>query len=223
MGWNAVEHDGSDIRESVQEAAVGGTPGTADPVDEIAEKEAAAQERLQAVADHIRHESRAAHITSPEVFAAEPFFYSEEELDSVWKSLGSDPAYADIVRTADEKTGAEVLHSTTYLTVPYARLLLRTQADDPVFLIAQTVRDYSETYPRPTSVEFFGLEPFELPLEEVFAHLTIMAPLEEYADIKQLTVSNGMVYLYSDRHLTEPRARNIAQWDEVDSHLNSNQ
>ena len=49
--------------------------------------------------------------------------------------------------------------------VPYARLLLRTQADDPVYLIAQTVRDNAQTYPRPTPVTFFELDPFNLPLE----------------------------------------------------------
>jgi hypothetical protein len=72
-------------------------------------------------------------------------------------------------------------------------------------------------------VEFFELEPFNLPLEEVFTCLTIMESLEEYADIRRITVSNGMVYLFSDTYLAEPRAQSIAQWDEVDSHLNSNQ
>ena len=211
------------MKERVEDAAVGGTPDALEPVDEAAEEAAAAQERLKAVADHIRRESRAARITSPDVFAAEPFSYTEEQLATVWESMGSNAAYSDIVRTADERNGVEFLHCTTYLTVPYARLLLRTQADDPVFLIAQTVREYSEVYPRPTSVEFFELEPFDLPLEEVFAHLTVMGTLEEYADIKRVTASNGMVYLFSDTFLTEPRAQSIAQWEEVDSHLNSNQ
>ena len=53
---------------------------------------------------------------------------------------------------------------------------------------------------------FFELDPFNLPLEEIFAHMTVMGSLEEYADIKSVTVSNGMVCLYSDRYLTEPRA-----------------
>lgn len=219
----AVEHDEVDMRQDAEEPPDGGTPVTLEPDDEVATEATAAQERLTAVTDLIRSESRSAHITSPAIFAEEPFSFTEEQLAGVWEAIASDPAFADIVRTPDEKSGVEFLHSTEYLVVPYARLLLRTQADDPVYLIAQTVRDNAQTYPRPTSVEFFESEPFNFPPEEVFAHLTVMDSLDEYADIKRFTVSNGMVCLYSDRYLTEPRAQAIAQWDEVDQHLNSNQ
>jgi hypothetical protein len=214
------------MRDVAEEAVDGATPETLVPNDEAAAEMAEAEEdrkRLETVVDHVRRESRAARITSPAVFAEEPFSFSEEQLDGVWEAIADDPQYADIVRTADEKSGAEFLHSTKYLVVPYARLLLRTQADDPVFLIASTVRDNSEIYPRTTPVTFFELDPFNLPLEEVFAHITVMGSLDEYSDIKGVTVSNGMVCLYSDRYLTEPRAMAIAQWAEVDSHLNSNQ
>ena len=215
-----------DMRDVAEEPVEGVTSETLEPNDEAAAEAAAAEEalkRLAMVVDHIRRESRAAHITSPAVFAEEPFSFDEEQLDGVWEAVASDPQYADIVRTADEKSGEEFLHSTKYLVVPYARLLLRTQADDPVFLIASTVRDNSEIYPRATPVTFFELDPFDLPLEEVFAHITVMSSLDEYSDIRSVTVSNGMVCLYSDRYLTEPRAMAIAQWAEVDSHLNSNQ
>jgi len=214
------------MRDIAEEAVEGTTPETLEPNDEAGAEAAAADEarkRLEIVSDHIRRESRAARITSPAIFAEEPFSYSEEQLDGVWDAIADDPTYADIVRTPDEKSGAEFLHSTTYLVVPYAKLLLRTQADDPVFMIASTVRDNSEIYPRATPVTFFELEPFSLPLEEVFAHLTVLSSLDEYSDVKTVTVSNGMVCLYSDRYLTEPRAMAIAQWAEVDSHLNSNQ
>jgi hypothetical protein len=201
-------------------------PETLEPNDEAAAEAAEAQEalkRLTAVADHIRRESRSGRIVAPATFAEEPFSYDEEQLEGVWEAIAADPEFADIVRTPDEKSGAEFLHSTNYLVVPYARLLLRTQADDPVYLIAQTVRDNAQTYPRPTPVTFFELDPFNLPLEEIFAHVTVIGSLEEYADIKSVTVSNGMVCLYSDRYLTESRAMSLAQWDEVDKHLNSNQ
>jgi hypothetical protein len=220
-----VENE-EDMRDIAEEAADGATSETLEPNDEAAAEAAEAEEalkRLETAVGHIRRESRAAHITSPAVFAEEPFSLNEEQLEGVWEAIASDPQYADIVRTADEKSGEEFLHSTKYLVVPYARLLLRTQADDPVFLIASTVRDNSEIYPRATPVTFFELDPFSLPLEEIFAHLTVMGSLEEYSDIKRVTVTNGMVCLYSDRYLTEPRAMAIAQWDEVDQHLNSNQ
>jgi len=214
------------MKDTAEEPVEGATSETLEPDDEAAAEAAAAEEarkRLEIVTDHIRRESRAARITSPAIFAKEPFSYAGEQLEAVWEAIAGDPTYADIVRTADERSGEEFLHSTTYLVVPYARLLLRTQADDPVFLIASTVRDNSEIYPRATPVTFFELDPFNLPLDEVFAHLTVLSSLEEYSDIKTVTVSNGMVCLYSDRYLTEPRALSMAQWVEVDSHLNSNQ
>jgi len=219
-----VEHE-KDMRVA-EELVDDATPDTPEVDDEAAAKAAeveAARKRLTIVTDHIRRESRAARIVAPATFAEEPFSYTEEQLEGVWEAIAADPEFADIVRTPDEKSGAEFLHSTKYLVVPYARLLLRTQADDPVYLIAQTVRDNAQTYPRPTPVTFFELDPFNLPLEEIFAHVTVIGSLEEYADIKSVTVSNGMVCLYSDRYLTEPRAMSLAQWAEVDSHLNSNQ
>jgi hypothetical protein len=219
-----VEHE-DDMRVA-EEIVDDATPKTPEVDEEAAAKAAeaeAARKRLTIVTDHIRRESRAARIVAPATFAEEPFSYTEEQLEGVWEAIAADPEFADIVRTPDEKSGAEFLHSTKYLVVPYARLLLRTQADDPVYLIAQTVRDNAQTYPRPTPVTFFELDPFNLPLEEIFAHVTVIGSLEEYADIKSVTVSNGMVCLYSDRYLTEPRAMSLAQWDEVDKHLNSNQ
>lgn len=187
-----------------------------------AEAEAAAA-RLSAAVDHVRAESRAARIVPRQLLLAEPFLYTDEQVDELFAALSADESCADIVCTSDERTGEQYLHSTKFLSVPYARLLLRSQANDPAFMIAQTVRENSEIYPRPTSVEYFEYEPFSLELAEVFAHLTVMESLEEYADIRRVTVSNGMVYLYSDRFMTEPQAQGSAQWEEVDSRLNSNQ
>lgn len=175
------------------------------------------------VAEHIRTESRAAALTDPEVFVGEPFSLDEEELTRVMGELSQDEAYADIVRTTDERTGAEYLHSTTFLTVPYAKHLIRAQADDPAYLIVQTVRDNSEIYPKATSLEFFELDPFDLEFDDVLAHMKAILLDPDYTDIKPVTVSNGMVYLYSDKFLSEARAQALAQWVEVDMHLDSNQ
>jgi len=175
------------------------------------------------VAEHIRTASRAADLTDPAVFADEPFSFDEEELTRVMGELAQDEAYGDIVRTADEMTGAEYLHSTTFLTVAYARHLLRSRANDPVFLIAQTVRDNARIYPRPTSLEFFECEPFDLRMDDVVTYVAAILADETYADIKPVTVSTGMVCLYSDKFLSEAQAQALAQWVEVDMHLDSNQ
>ena len=175
------------------------------------------------VAEHVRTDSRAAALTDPAVFAEEPFTLDEEELARVLGDLAQDEACADIVRTADERSGAEYLHSTTFLTVAYAKHLIRARADDPAYLIVQTVREYSEIYPKPTSLEFFEFDPFGLKPDDVRTCMKAILADEAYADIKPVTVSNGMVYLYSDRWLSEAQAQAMAQWVEVDMHLDSNQ
>lgn len=175
------------------------------------------------VAEHIRTESRAAALTDPAVFAEGPFSLDEEELGRVMGDLAQDEAYADIVHTADERTGAEYLHSTTFLTVAYAKHLIRARANDPAYLIAQTVRENSEIYPKPTSLEFFEADPFGLELDDVLTYMKAILKDEACADIKPVTVSNGMVYLYSDKFLSEAQAQAMAQWVEVDMHLDSNQ
>lgn len=218
-----VERDSEQAAKATEETPVLGAFLVPEPEEEAVDEEAEARARVTKVADHIRSESRAARVTPLAAFLEEPFGYDEEQLDLVWETFAIDEAYADIVRTPSERDGSEFLHSTRFLTVPYAKLLLRSQADDPVFLIAQTVRENAEIYPRATSVEYFLLDPFNLQLEDVFAHIATMKATEAYADVKSVTVSNGMVYLYSDRFLTEPQAQSLAQWDEVDSHLLSNQ
>lgn len=210
-----------EIREEyldIQGETVGDEPiGTAEDTSE------APRPGVEEVAERIRAASRAAELTDPSVFRAEPFLLDDEELDRVMGELAQGEAYADIVRTADERTGAEYLHSTTFLTVAYARHLIRSRADDPAYLIAQTVRENAEIYPKPTSLEFFEFAPFGLQFDDVLTHMKAILQDEAYADIKPVTVSNGMVYLYSDKFLSEAQAQAMAQWVEVDMHLDSNQ
>lgn len=205
-----------------QKDALGATAG--DELTEAPEETPEApRPGVKEVAEHVRTVSRAAELTDPSVFAEEPFSLDEEELARVMGDLAQDEAYADIVRTADERTGAEYLHSTTLLSVAYAKHLIRARANDPVYLIVQTVRENSEIYPKPTSLEFFEFDPFGLKFDDVLMHMKAILAGEAYADIKPVTVSNEMVYLYSDKFLSEAQAQAMAQWVEVDMHLDSNQ
>lgn len=199
-------------------ATVGETPiGVSEDAPEVPRPGA------KEVAGHVRTESRATALTDPAALCGEPFSLDEEELARVMGELSQDEAYADIVRTTDERTGAEYLHSTTFLTVAYAKHLIRARADDPAYLIVQTVRDNSETYPKPTSLEFFEFDPFGLEFEDILTHMKAILTDENYADIKAVEVSNRMVYLYSDKFLSQAQAQAMAQWVEVDQHLDSNQ
>lgn len=181
-------------------------------------EEVARNERVARAAEHVRAESRAERLVNPSVFTEEPFSYTEEELAEVWDAFASDEQYVDIVRTADEHTGTEYLHAQYILSVPFAKLLLRTQANDPKHLIAEAVRENAELWPRPTPASFFSDTPlFGMTAAQVTGFIAdIMADMV-YADVKLVTASNGAVYLYSDRFMEEPVALRMAEWVEVDS------
>ena len=172
---------------------------------------------------HIRAESRAVRLTEPAVFLDEPFSVAEEDLKEIWAALAETENASDIVFTADERTGEEFVHSTAFLSVAYAQLMLRRRHNDPIYLIAETVRDESRTYPRPTRVAVFECEPFNLSQEQALKAIEEMGSDDAYADIKFFEVEAvpGAYYAYSDRYLTEILARAQAQWVEVDQYLNS--
>jgi hypothetical protein len=184
--------------------------------DEAAAAAAAAKERLAKVAEHIRERSRQVQLTDAEAFLAEPFEYTEEELAQVWDDMAASDEFGDIIKTTDEHSGKEWLHSDRHLTTQYATMMLRSQANDPAFLIAETARDHSRIYPQPISARMFEAEPFSMQADDIEATIEAMKTDEAYADIHTVTVSNGVVYLYSTRYMQDRAARKQAQWIEVD-------
>ena len=101
------------------------------------------------------------------------------------------------------------------MTEAYAVHLYRVGEKDPVRLIAETVRDDSRIYPRPTPASTFLDPPFSLGakgLEEALGRMTLRP---DAADIKRTYASNGALYLYSDRFLGAAHADALAEWLEV--------
>ena len=218
MDTNRDEVTGGRVKhEGTQGATAGEVPAQTPEVEPEA-----ARFGVKEAAELIRAESRAGGLTDPAVIAKEPFSFDDEELAEAMDTLDQDEAYADIVRTADDRGGAEYLHSTTFLTVAYAKLAIRARANDPAYLIVQTVRENSEIYPKPTSLEFFELEPFGLKAEDILTYVKAILADEACKDIRIATVTNGMDYLYSDKFLSAGQAQAMAQWVEVDMHLDCN-
>lgn len=220
LSMESNKDDIAEIREDHTD--VRGVTACDEPAAALEDAPEVVQFGVKEAAELVRAESRAGGLTDPAVFAKEPFSFADEELAQVMDDLDQDEAYADIVRIADERSGAEYLHSTTFLTVAYARHAIRARANDSAFLIAQTVRENSEIYPKPTSLEFFEFEPFGLGFDDILANAKAILADEACADIRSVTVSNGMVYLYSDKFLSEGQAQAMAQWVEVDMYLDSN-
>jgi hypothetical protein len=98
----------------------------------------------------------------------------------------------------------------------YALQLARVEAKDSCALIAETVRDESRTYPRPTCVmlfleKIFGVD--EADLESVVRQ-TLERP--EFSDIKAMIHPvTGAVYLYSNKYMDGERAFMMMDYEEV--------
>ncbi|HEY9053463.1 MAG TPA: hypothetical protein VIO60_01450, partial [Rectinemataceae bacterium] len=97
----------------------------------------------------------------------------------------------------------------------YALHLARAADSDKVLLIAETVRDESRIYPRPTDPRCFSDPPFGLVPDEIDEALSQIRQRPETADISFCTASNGAVYLYSKEFLEERLAESLAEWIEV--------
>ena len=129
--------------------------------------------------------------------------------------IQKDPRYADI-KTVTTATGETFFYSTRHMSDYYALQLARVAAQDPSALIAETVRDESRTYPRPTCVllfleRLFGVN--EADLEEV-VRKTLERP--EFSDIKAMIhPATGGVYLYSNKYLDGDRAFTMMDYEEV--------
>ncbi len=121
---------------------------------------------------------------------------------------------ADLRRMAGE--GGEAYYfSADSMTEAYALHLFRVEERDPVRLVADTVRDESRVYPRPTDLRVFSEPPFSLPEREVSEVLARIAMRPDTADIKTLRASNGAPYLFSDRYLDPAHAASLVEWIEV--------
>lgn len=222
LGGSVLSSDIDEKVEHLTEEPEADEPSETPPPSE-AEEAPEEPDRLAAVAERIRSDSGQVILTDQAVFLEAPFGFTEDELDEIWVEMVESDEYRDIVRTPDERSGTVYAHSDLLLTVPYAKLMVRTQANDPVYLIVETVRDESKIYPRPTGAAFFENEPFNLVLEDVLKHVETILATEGYSDICVIHPSNGATYLYSDRYLDEAGAMPIAQWVEVDMYLPGNQ
>ena len=112
------------------------------------------------------------------------------------------------------RDGVPFYHSVQSLTETYAGILT-WKSDNPLWLIAQVVRDNSRRYPRPVPVDSFQEPPFELAREEIAECLKGMSAKSEYQDIFQTTTSIGTPFLYSTRHLDPDHASMLAEWLDV--------
>lgn len=142
-----------------------------------------------------------------------------EEIEANLAEMANNDGYRDI-KSVVASTGAIYLYSETYITKHYADILVRVEANDPCATIAGMVRDESRIYPRPTNIEFFKEQVFNIAPDEIETNIARMLEREEFKDIKLLTASTGARYLYSDLYMEEDYARSLVEWEEVEREEN---
>ncbi len=122
--------------------------------------------------------------------------------------MAKDDRYKDIKSVVTAK-GTTCLYSEKHIAGSYANILVRVEVNDPCFIIAETVREESRVYPRPTDIELFKDSLFNINPDKLDAH--VAHTLENYKDIKLIQTSTGVVYLHSNLYLDEVQAESLAE------------
>ena len=179
--------------------------------------EAAAKSLLEEVkfriGEKVRADSKDAEILTPvdSLYTEIGWDKSDYSPDEIRK----DPRYEDIM-TVTAGTGELFFYSNRHLSDYYALQLARVAVKDSCVLIAETVRDESRIYPRPTCVLLFLQKLFGVTEADLEAVVREMLERPEFSDIKAMIhPATGGVYLYSNKYLDRERAFMMMDYEEV--------
>ena len=185
------------------------------PADEAFAK-SVTEEVKDRMAERVRGDSRDRVTLTPDAVLYDLTPGTERgKIDDLLTEMQREARYADI-HGVPASSGEVYFHSDIYLSDNYAKILLRAMANDPCATIAETVRDASRIFPKPTNVllfkeEVFGIDPGKL--EAVIAE-TMRKP--EFGDIKKMVhPSTGAAYLYSSQYMDEGQVWTMVDWIEV--------
>lgn len=183
--------------------------------EEIEEVE---KDKVELIGEYIREKSFECKTVNAEEFLEEPFLLEVDELLSSIDELKERQEFKDIYTIK----GNEVIYlfSDKHITHNYAKNMVMVEERDLLKLVAETVRNESKSYPRPTDSKLFFKSPFKLKREEFNNVLELLKGEEEYTDIKETKASNNALYLYSDKYMTKMHANSLAEWIEVESNQN---
>jgi len=178
------------------------------------------QVQRQGAAGIIREKSKAAQLVSAEELLltlkledrAKP--EGDEEIVPPEALLNKVMAENKDLKEIRAKDGASLYYSSMFMSDAYATLLLHKE-EGAEALIADTVREDSDRYPRPTPLDVFKEPPFDLSQEEILSCLEEMSSRDEYQDISRVSTSIGHVFLYSTKHLDRDYALMLAEWIDV--------
>ncbi|MGB4437785.1 MAG: hypothetical protein WBJ13_00880 [Sedimentibacter sp.] len=176
------------------------------------------QDKVALMGVFIRDKSYEGCLTNAEDFLDEPLSLEVDEVLPMIDELTAREEFSDIcVKKGKEKI---YLFSENHMTKNYAKMMISVEEKDLFKIIAETVREESKIYPRPTDARLFNKTPFKLSKEEFNEVYDKLRKKEEYSDIQETRASNNALYLYSERFMKKVRAASLAEWIEVEAGQN---
>ena len=143
---------------------------------------------------------------------------SRDEPDRIDRHLAvlqGDKRYQD-VKLVTNSRGGRFLYSETFMTGTYAGVLARVEANEPLLTIAETIRDQSRIFRRPTNSRLFDAPVFRIDPRSLDEYIAELTGKPEYGDIKMVHASTGVCYLYSDIYIkSEEWVKSIVEREEV--------
>lgn len=176
------------------------------------------QDKVALLGCFIRDKSYEGILISAEDLLDEPLSLEVDEVLDMIDELKTREEFSDIcVSKGKEKI---YLFSENHITKNYAKMMISVEERDLFKMIADTVREESKIYPRPTDVRLFSKAPFKLSKEEFYEVYEQLKKKEEYNDIQEARASNNAMYLYSDRFMKKAHAASLTEWIEVEAEQN---
>ncbi|MCF8000645.1 MAG: hypothetical protein K9K76_02125 [Halanaerobiales bacterium] len=171
------------------------------------------KEVLNKISKYIRTNSSQGNIVERNELKEIDLELSDEEIDKKIEILKSDNQFNDIRVLSGEE--GRYIFSDDSMTKKYATMMAKVEEDNLKELIAETVREDSKIYPRPTDIKVFKKSPFYLEEDVLNQVIDQMVEETDYKDIKKIVASNGALYLYSNAHMEEDHAIGLTEWVEV--------
>lgn len=186
--------------------------------DDTADNKVTEPEPAEILAEFIRQHSTAGQLVARAVFLSPPYSVAEEDLAALLESIRQSPDFADIACMTGSQD--DYYYSTQTMSENYAAMSLQVVEQDICRAIAHAVRFECQTYPRPYKVAMLTQAPYYYQDAQIEAALAAMDIAPEYADIRQVTSSTAVLYLFSERFMSYGKAYGLCEWFEVEQFQN---
>lgn len=175
--------------------------------------------KIKEIVSLIRENSSKGKFTKDEDLYLEPISLTEENITEVIETLKLDSECSDIVQRQGKERA--YLYSNKKMSENYANMVFRVEEKDLLKLLVETVRYESKIYPRPTDIGLFSRSPFNFDDVQVHDFLKQVIEKDEYSDILKIKTSNGSIYIYSTKYMSNDHAVALAEWSEVQKYETS--